>query len=179
VPLRIDPRELVLDAVSRRKTQTLSALSVSLTDDHVHERVQASQIVGVARDDHRAESPRQERHTGVDHVGSPAPAAQNTDRLGFVAIQHLHVEQSGPEQSRETRLPRPITPHLRHDTGRDVKGTAVRHGQLDQRANLAVVAFEGDESPRVQNYRPSTARAHASSFAEAEARAAEAKGRGR
>ena len=136
-----------------------------LTDDHVHERVQASQIVGIARNDHRAQSPRQERNTGVDHIGSPAPTAQNTDRLGFVAIQHLHVEQTRPEQTRETRLPRPVTPHLRNDTGRDVKRAAMRHGQLDQRANLAVVALEGDESPRVHNYRPSTARAHASSFA--------------
>jgi hypothetical protein len=88
-------------------------------------------MVRVARHHDCAQPPREERDTGVDHIGCPAPPAQNTDRLGFVAIQCLHVEQTGPQQAGEARLPPTITPHLRNDTGRCVKPTAMHHGQLD------------------------------------------------
>ena len=114
-------------------------------------RGRSAEIDWVTGDHHTANTPSEQRDAGVDDVLAAASTAERSRRLRLLEVERLNVDDTGADQACQARLLATVAPHLRDDGGRSEERATVRDGELDERADPAVVAFEGNERPRVEH----------------------------
>jgi hypothetical protein len=68
--------------------------------DEIEPAIDGPQILRIARDDDCGVSARQKSDARIDHVARPRLAADRTGGLCFLAIQRLHLDETGPQESR-------------------------------------------------------------------------------
>src|SRR5579859_3761571 len=112
-------------------------------------RIEAAQIVDVARYDDALFAAGDQNDRGVDHVGGPGTAAEDPRRFGQDVIEERNARRRAFDEGAERRLPTRASPDLTEDASRDDDARALRERLPDERAHPRVAALEGDQSAGV------------------------------